>query len=98
MDEFNFDELKDYDPLFEIGLIKQINPAIKVVGSFEIKPTTLAALCTGIFEAVMRTVPENQQIEFEDTFNKAFKVLMDERYNYDVVYKGLPGEDGSDEE
>lgn len=93
----NFEELKDYDPLFEIGLVKQNNPAIKMIGTFEIKPVTLAALCTGMFESVMRLIPEHNQIEFEQVFIKAFRVLMKERHNYDVVYKELPGDYMSDE-
>lgn len=86
----DYKELEHYEPLFEIGLVHQLNPAIKVLDNFEIKPATLAALCTGLFESVMRNVPEANQVEYEQVFKQCFNTLMDERHNFDVVYKGLP--------
>jgi hypothetical protein len=85
-----YKELENYEPLFEIGLVHQLNPAIKVLDNFEIKPATLAALCTGVFESVMRSVPESKQVEYEHIFMQCLTTLMNERHNFDVVYKGLP--------
>lgn len=86
----DYKELENYEPLFEIGLVNQLNPAIKVLDSFEIKPATLAALCTGLFESVMRNVNESKQNEYEEIFQQCFNTLMSERHNYDVIYKDLP--------
>jgi hypothetical protein len=86
----DYKELENYEPLFELGLVNQLNPAIKVLDNFEIKPATLAALCTGLFESVMRNVMESKQNEYEQVFQACFKTLMEERHNYDVIYKGLP--------
>jgi hypothetical protein len=75
-----------YKPLFELGLFGE-DPAIKIVDEFEICPTSLAALVTALFETVMKTVPDENQIEYEEKFNHALKILMQERFQYDVVVK-----------
>lgn len=80
------DFFEDYKPLFELGLVDQ-DPAIRIVGDFEICPTSLAALVTALFETVMKTVPDENQIEYEEKFNYALSILMQERFKYDVVMK-----------
>ncbi len=88
---------KDYAPIFELGIVNN-NPAVKVLGDFSVCPTTLAALTTTLFEAVMKTVEESEQIQYEKRFNKALKVLMKERHNYEITYKYVvPSEDEDDE-
>jgi len=80
------DFFEGYEPMFELGVFGE-DPAIRIVGEFEICPTSLAALVTALFETVMKTVPDDKQIEYEKKFNKSLKVLMKERFNYDVVIK-----------
>jgi hypothetical protein len=86
------DFFNDYKPLFELGLFGE-DPAIKVVDEFDICPTSLAALVTALFETVMKAVPDENQIEYEEKFNYALKILMEERFNYDVVIKFPDDED-----
>lgn len=83
------DILKNYTPLLEIGVVDDTNPAIKVLGDFELNPPMLAALCTGMFESTMRLIPESEQNNYEQIFLECFKTLMEERHNYDVIHKNL---------
>lgn len=76
-----------YNPLFELGLHDDKNPAVRIIEEFQICPTTLAALMTALFETVMRTVPDKNQIDFEQKFLESFEILMKERCNYDVSVK-----------
>lgn len=85
-----------YFPVFELGIVNN-NPAVRVLGDYSICPTTLAALTTTLFEAVMKTVEESDQIQYEKRFNKALKVLMKERHNYEVTYKYVQTEDDDEE-
>lgn len=95
----NPDEIPEgYFPVFELGVVGK-NPAVRVLGDYSICPTTLAALATTLFEAVMKTVEESEQIQYEKRFNKALKVLMKERHNYDISYKYVKyGEDDDEYE
>lgn len=79
--------MEGYDPLFELGLFEKKDPAVKVLDGFEICPATLASLVTALFETVMRTVPDNKQIEFEERFLESLQILMKDRFNYDVSIK-----------
>lgn len=90
MNNKNF--FKDYEALFELGLLKD-NPAVKVLGDFEICPTVLAALVTTLFETVMGTVDEDKQIQYEALFNKALKILMKERFKYDITRRFVGDDD-----
>jgi hypothetical protein len=83
MSNFSFD---DYQALFELGLFDQ-DPAVKVLDEFTICPTSLAGLVTALFETVMKSVPDEDQIEYESKFNSSLKILMQERFNYDVTIK-----------
>lgn len=76
----------EYKSLFELGLFGE-NPAVKVVDNFEICPTNLAALVTALFETVMRTLPDGEQIKFEQKFNEALAILMKERFQYDITIR-----------
>lgn len=76
-----------YEPFFELGFFEDKSPAVLVVSDKEICPIQTASLVVAMFETIMRTVPEEYQISFETTFNKALKILMEERFNYDVVIK-----------
>lgn len=76
----------DYVPIFELGITNN-NPAVKVLGEYDICPTTLAALVTTLFETVMKTVEESDQNDYEKYFNKALKVIMKERHNYEITYR-----------
>jgi hypothetical protein len=76
-----------YQKIFELGLVNEDNPACKVFQESEVCPVVLAGLVTAMFETVMRYVPDSQQIEFEETFQKALKVLLEERFNFDLSIK-----------
>ena len=80
-------EFKGYKPLFELGVYKDIHPAVQVVSEADVCPAVLASFVTVLFETVMRSVPDSQQIEFEERFNEALSVLMKERFDYDVTVK-----------
>lgn len=88
---------KEYAPLFELGVVND-NPAVKIVNDFTVCPTTLAALVVTLFETVMKSVEESEQIDYEKYFNKSLKVLMKERHNYEVAYKYIKTEDEDEEE
>lgn len=83
MDDF----LEGYESLFELGFYEEKDPAVLILKEVEICPVGLAALVTALFETVMRTVPDEKQIEFEERFNKALDVLMEERFEYEVTTK-----------
>jgi hypothetical protein len=83
---------KEYQALFELGVVND-NPAVKIVGDFSVCPTTLAALVVTLFETVMKSVDESDQIDYEKYFNKSLKVIMKERHNYEVTYKYIESED-----
>lgn len=85
---------KNYTSIFELGTINN-NPAVKVLRECEICPITLAALVTALFETVMKTVNESQQIEYEKAFTKALKTIMKERHNYEITFRTLSSEDES---
>lgn len=87
---------QEYYSIFELGIINN-NPAVKVLGDYSICPTTLAALTTTLFEAVMKTIEESEQIQYEKRFNKALKILMKERHNYEVTYRFISTEDDDEE-
>ena len=79
----------NYIPLFEIGIINGCNPAVRGFAELciSLSPVTLAAITTALFEAVMMNVEENQQIQYEHTFNKAFKKLMKCRHELEITRK-----------
>jgi hypothetical protein len=83
----NPDYLENYEPYFELGFYEKKDPAVLVLDNFEICPVALASLVTALFETVMRTVPDDKQIEFENAFNKSLDILMRERFDYDVTTK-----------
>jgi hypothetical protein len=83
---------EEYTPIFEIGVVDE-NPAVKIIGEYSICPTVLAALMTTLFETVMKSVEESNQNEYEKYFNKAFKILMKERHNYEITYKCIENND-----
>lgn len=87
---------ENYIPLFEIGMVND-NPAVKILGEFAVCPTTLAALMTTLFEAVMKSIEESDQVDYEKYFIKSFKVLMKERHNYDVTYRFIEDNNSDDE-
>lgn len=78
----------DFNPLFQLGFTSKEDPAVKVLTSCEICPTQLAALMTVLFETVMKLVPDSKQLQFETRFLESFRILMNERCNYDttVIY------------
>ena len=76
----------DYKGLFELGLVGE-DPAVKILEDFEICPTSLASFVTVLFETVMRSVPDKNQIQYEEKFHKALKILMRDRLEYDVTIK-----------
>ena len=88
MSEYSY---SDYKGLFELGLVGE-NPAVKILDDFEICPTSLASFVTVLFETVMRSVPDKNQIEYEKKFNSALQILMRDRLEYDVTIK-YPEED-----
>lgn len=91
------DEIRGYKPLFELGVYEDVHPAVKVIDECDICPGVLASFVTVLFETVMRSVPDNKQIEFEERFNEALEILMKERFNYDVSIK-YPDDVEDDEE
>lgn len=76
-----------YVPMFELGLCDEESPAIRVLDNFEVGPVTLAALTTALFETVMRTLDDSSQLEFEKKYKQALEILLEERYQYDIVMK-----------
>lgn len=89
-----FEDLEDnYQKCFELGLYKETSPACKVFAGVEVCPVILAALVTALFETVMKGVPESQQLRFEEVFKTSLQVMMEERFDYDVVTKELDDEE-----
>jgi len=83
MDNF----LENYEPIFELGFYEQKDPAVLILNDAEVCPVSLAGLVTALFETVMKTVPDENQIEFEEAFNKSLEILMQQRFDYDVSIK-----------
>ena len=81
------DFYEGYEPWFELGVFEKTHPCVKILEECEICPTELAALCTVLLDVVVRTVPESQQIDFEEKFKQSLEILLEERHNYDVTIK-----------
>lgn len=77
---------KDYTPIFDLGLMGK-NPAVRVLSNEEMDPITLASLVTALFETVMRSVPEDKQIQYEEYFLKSLKTIMKNRHKCDITLK-----------
>lgn len=89
----DYDNIEDYEPLFELGLYKKDNPCCRVIPiQASIDPIALASLAIALFETAMQAVPDSNQIEFEDMFRKALTIMFEERFEYDLVKK-YPSED-----
>jgi hypothetical protein len=89
----NFHNIEGYEPLFELGLYKQDSPGCRVISKeIDIDPIILAGLVVALFETATRGVPDSQQILFEQKFNQALDIMMEERFDYDVIHK-FPGSD-----
>jgi hypothetical protein len=87
MIEYEDEQSGDYIKIFELGLYQNVSPACKVLEETEICPITLAALSVALFETAMKSVPESDQIQFEKIFRQSFEVMLEERYEYDVITK-----------
>ena len=86
------------EPLFELGLYEGDNPYCKVLPEQAgVCPVILAALTTTMFETVMSGVPDKDQIAFEKHYRDALDILLDARFNYDVIKK-YPGDEGYEDE
>lgn len=86
-----YHNIEGYEPLFEVGLYKRDSPCCRVIPEeIEIDPIILASLVVVMFETVMCRVEENYQIAFENKFNEALKLMMEERFEYDVHQKYPP--------
>jgi hypothetical protein len=83
---------KEYDPLFELGLYGK-EPYVKILDDFEISPVTLATLVTALFEGVMRNIPDEHQIEFEEKYNSALEYFMSMKDQCDITSKYPKEED-----
>jgi hypothetical protein len=81
------DFIEDYEPIFQLGFYKKQDPAILILKEAEMCPVALAGLVTALFETVMKTVSDEKQIEFESAFNESLKVLMQQRFDYEVTVK-----------
>lgn len=83
---------KDYTPIFDLGLMGK-NPAVRVLSNEEMDPATLAGLVTALFETVMRNVPEDKQIQYEQYFVKSLKLIMNQRHKCDITLRYPEDED-----
>lgn len=84
----NFHDIDGYEPLFELGLYKKDSPGCRVIPKeTKIDPIVLASLVVALFETAMKNVPDSEQIIFEEKFHKAFAIMMEERFDYEVIYK-----------
>ena len=88
-----YEDIEGYEPMFELGLFEKDSPACRVLNdNIELNPITLAALSVALFETAMNSVSEKNQIEFERQFHEAFKIMLEERFGYDLIKK-YPEED-----
>lgn len=94
----NFHNIEGYEPLFELGIFKKESPGCRVIPEeAETDPIMLAALVVALFETVVGGVPESEQNAFEEKFNEALGVMMEERFDYEVLKK-YPEDDDDDDE
>jgi hypothetical protein len=85
VNDFN---VEGYEPLFELGLYKEESPCCRVIPSeISLCPIVLASLVTALLETAMSGVPEKEQIDFEEKFHKALQIMLEERFEYDVITK-----------
>jgi hypothetical protein len=76
-------KFEDFTPIFEIGTCED-NPAVLVTGDSVVTPCMLAGFVTALLEVVMRSLPDKEQIGYEERFNDALAVILKERFNYDI--------------
>jgi hypothetical protein len=82
------DDIDGYVPMFELGLFEEDSPACRILDDkIELNPITLAALALALFETAMNSVNEKSQVEFETQFHEAFKIMLEERFEYDLIKK-----------
>jgi hypothetical protein len=86
---------EEFNPYFVLGFVDN-NPAVKIIQEHHIDSVKLAALTTTLFEAIMRSVPEEQQVQFEHQFTKAFAHIMKERFNYDLKFEFVEEDDDNE--
>ena len=83
-----YDDIEGYVPMFELGLFEEESPACGVLrDNIELSPVILASLVVALFETAMNSVEEQQQVEFERQFHEAFKIMLEERFGYDLIKK-----------
>lgn len=83
-----YDDIEGYAPMFELGLFEEDSPACRVLNNnIELNPITVAGLALALFETAMNSVSEKNQIEFERQFHEAFKIMLEERFGYDLIKK-----------
>jgi uncharacterized phage-like protein YoqJ len=83
-----YEDIEGYVAMFELGLFEEENPACAVLrNDIEMGPVTLAALVIALFETAMNCVEDKDQVEYERQFHEAFKIMLDERFGYDLVKK-----------
>lgn len=83
---------EDFIPIFEVGTCEE-NPAVIVTGDQVVTPTMLAGFVAALLEVVMRALPDNEQIAYEQKFNDSLAVILKERFNYDTYVESLGYED-----
>lgn len=83
---------EDFTPIFEIGTCEE-NPAVLVTGDEIVTPSMLAGLVAALLEVVMRSLPDNEQITYEQNFNKSLAIILKERFNYDTYVERVGYED-----
>jgi hypothetical protein len=84
----DYDNIEGYSPMFELGLFEEKSPACGVLrNDIEISPIILASLVLALFETALNSIEEQNQIEFEKQFQYAFKIMLDERFGYDLIKK-----------
>jgi hypothetical protein len=83
-----YHNIEGYEPLFELGLYKKESPGCRILPkSVEVDPIVLAGLVVALFETAMRELQDSEQILFEQKFYEAFTIMMEERFDYEVMHK-----------
>lgn len=77
---------KEYDPMFQLGLCGK-EPYVRILNDFDITPITLASLVVALFEGVMRNIPDEHQIEFEEKFQSSLEYFMSMRDQCEITSK-----------
>jgi hypothetical protein len=82
--------MDDVRPIAIVGVYKDTFPCASLlkdnIDKGDINPILISALCVSLFESCMHLIPDSEQLEFEQHFQDALKVMLRERHKYTSTF------------